>query len=170
MTHLSRERLLEAVESGAWADTADHLASCARCRAEVDALRRTLDEVRAVDVPEPSPLFWDHLTARVRDAIAAEPEPLRVGVRSWWRPAFAAGVVFVAAVLVHLASGSITREATRPPVPTASRMGPRAIRRFLRSGERMLATPIATKLQDRAITALASPASAGFNAQMPCSP
>jgi len=28
-----------------------------------------------VDVPEPSPLFWEHVSARVRDAIAAEGTP-----------------------------------------------------------------------------------------------
>lgn len=39
-----------------------------------------IDDVKAAgDVPEPSPLFWNHLSARVRDAVAVEPIP-----RSWW--------------------------------------------------------------------------------------
>lgn len=37
------------------------------------------DVKAAGDVPEPSPLFWNHLSARVRDAVAVEPIP-----RSWW--------------------------------------------------------------------------------------
>jgi hypothetical protein len=102
MSHLSRDRLLEAVEADAAPDAAAHLASCARCRSEVEALRRTLDEVRAVDVPEPSPLFWDHLTLRVREAIAMEPalDRPRQTARSWWRPALATLLVLVTAVLV----------------------------------------------------------------------
>ncbi len=30
-----------------------------------------------VEVPEPSPLFWDHLSARVGEAVAAEQAPRR---------------------------------------------------------------------------------------------
>ena len=42
--------------------------------------------VAEVEVPEPSPLFWDHLSARVRDAVAAEPaRRWWSGVRSWPR-------------------------------------------------------------------------------------
>jgi hypothetical protein len=109
MTCLSRDRLIEAVEGAPIPETAQHLATCARCRAEVESLRQTLDEVRGVDVPEPSPLFWDHLTARVREAIAAEPSPdaasfgLRewlLGGRNWWRPATAVALVLIAALAV----------------------------------------------------------------------
>jgi hypothetical protein len=32
-----------------------------------------ISALREVEVPEPSPLFWDHLSQRVRDAVAAEP-------------------------------------------------------------------------------------------------
>jgi hypothetical protein len=104
MSHLSRDRLLEAVEAEASpeSESAAHLASCWRCRSEVEALRRTLRDVRAVDVPEPSPLFWDHLTQRVRAAIDAEPvvDPASAPARPWWRPALAALLVLLAAVLV----------------------------------------------------------------------
>jgi hypothetical protein len=51
-------------------------------------------EVKAAgEVPEPSPLFWNHLSARVRDAVAAEPI-----ARSWWslywRPVATAAATF----------------------------------------------------------------------------
>jgi hypothetical protein len=103
MSCLSRDRLLEAVEAPFSPDTARHLASCPRCRDEVEALRRTYEAVRAVEVPEPSPLFWDHLTARVREAIAAEPLPgdarrasmWSLGARRWWRPACAATLILI---------------------------------------------------------------------------
>ena len=97
MSHLSRDERLLALEGGLEAPRQAHLASCRSCRTDVDALGRVLARVRAVDVPEPSPLFWDHLAARVGDAIAREPAPgrseeRRVGkecatlCRSRWSP------------------------------------------------------------------------------------
>ena len=51
---------------------------------ELDDLSARVSE--AMDVPEPSPLFWEHFPARVRAAVAAEPAPRIV----WWRrPALA---------------------------------------------------------------------------------
>ena len=46
---------------------------------EIDALVERVS--RALDVPEPSPLFWEHFPQRVRAAVGAEPEPRA----SWWR-------------------------------------------------------------------------------------
>ena len=127
MTHLSRERLLEAVEAETTPDAAAHLASCARCRAEVDGLRQTLDEVRVVDVPEPSPLFWDHLTQRVREAIAAEPEPVRAGIRPWWRPALAAALVLAVAVLVERGVRRAGPAVGKAPAVAAAGVTPQAL-------------------------------------------
>jgi hypothetical protein len=63
---------------------------------EIDAILR---EVGDADVPEPSPLFWDHFASRVNAAIDAP-----AGGRPWWQlPASlawsAAAIVFVVAVL-----------------------------------------------------------------------
>lgn len=49
-------------------------------------------------VPEPSPLFWDHLSARVREATANEPVPARPRVS--WQVWLAAIVATAAALLV----------------------------------------------------------------------
>ena len=77
MSHLSRDERLLALGRRARRRRASRTAMLPGCRAEVEALRGVLREVRAVDVPEPSPLFWDHLSARVGDAIAREPAPAR---------------------------------------------------------------------------------------------
>jgi hypothetical protein len=75
-------------------------------------------EVKASgDVPEPSPLFWNHLSARVRDAVAVEPIP-----RSWWmlywRPmAAAVGTIGLVAIIVW--SGRVT-VAPEPAADTTS--------------------------------------------------
>jgi hypothetical protein len=83
MSHLSRDERLLAVDGALEASRAGHLAACGACHAEVEALRGVVARVRAVDVPEPSPLFWDHLAARVGEAIAQEPLPARA--IAWWR-------------------------------------------------------------------------------------
>ena len=60
----------------------------------------------AVDVPEPSPLFWDHLSARVREAVTADAVPARpwfgVGRWSWGLAAVMSVAVLVIAVSVTL--------------------------------------------------------------------
>jgi hypothetical protein len=60
-----------------------------------DVMARLLEE----QVPEPSPLFWEHLSQRVHDAVAAEPVPSR----SWFRGfhvAWAGGIVAIAMVVL----------------------------------------------------------------------
>lgn len=70
--HLKEEQLIDLAE-GTRPDSAEpHLASCERCRAELADLRAVMSVAASVDVPEPSPLFWDHLAVRVHDAVAAE--------------------------------------------------------------------------------------------------
>jgi hypothetical protein len=70
--HLSAAEFLDLVEGATDEGRYPHLASCDSCRAELADARAALSLARAVDVPEPSPLFWDHLSARVHDAVAAE--------------------------------------------------------------------------------------------------
>jgi hypothetical protein len=117
MSHLSRDERLLALDEALDGARQIHLASCTACRTEVEALRGVVARVRAVDVPEPSPLFWDHLAARVGDAIAREPAP--VAVRGWWSPrlAWAAIVVVVAA-----GAGYLTRSA--PPTAPVAQVAP----------------------------------------------
>lgn len=81
-THLSESEVVDLVEDKAALDPrrAAHVDTCASCRAQVDALRAILRDTAAVEMPEPSPLFWEHFAARVRDGVAAEP----VGGRSAW--------------------------------------------------------------------------------------
>jgi hypothetical protein len=103
MSHLSRDRLLDAVEGVLDPQAHAHLSHCARCRAAVDGLEATLNDVRAVEVPEPSPLFWDHLSARVRDAIASEPVPQDRGGRWRWGWQPAAGLLALLAIVAAAA-------------------------------------------------------------------
>jgi hypothetical protein len=111
MTHLSPEQLLDVADGTRPDDEFPHLQSCATCAREVAGLRGTIDAAAEVDIPEPSPLFWTHLSQRVRDAVAGEEpgstDPKRVGLqavpqafaRGWWRLAKATAVAAVVAAV-----------------------------------------------------------------------
>jgi hypothetical protein len=97
--HLSQDDLIDIAEGATSEAARPHLAACARCREQLAVLRATMDAVRSVDVPEPSPLFWDHLSARVRKAVEAEPPP----ASGWWAWRFALPAAALAAVVLTLA-------------------------------------------------------------------
>jgi hypothetical protein len=118
-THLSAADLTDALDEALDPAQAAHLAACAACRREVDLARAALERARTVDVPEPSPLFWDHLAARVRAAID-EPPP---ACRWWQRPGFAlpGAALFAAAVLVAVFAARVPRpEPGIAPQPAAT--------------------------------------------------
>ena len=114
LRHLTEEQLLDAAEALEGSPAADdaarrHLAVCTECREQVDGVRRVLGVVQAVDVPEPSPLFWDHLSARIRETVSAESAPV-AAPRRWWQRWGAPpwGLQFgVAAVVVLLAAVAV---------------------------------------------------------------
>src|SRR5262245_25481785 len=105
MRHLSPEQLLDLAE-GADAGAESHLQACEACRQQVASLRLTMAAVSDVAVPEPSPLFWEHLSTRVRDATAQEPATSRwhvwTGSLRFWRFAAVAGAAGVLAVALSL--------------------------------------------------------------------
>jgi hypothetical protein len=74
MSHLSPAEFIDLADGRLASDRTAHAAACAACRAQADEVRDALQYVEtAGDVPEPSPLFWDHLSARVREAVSATP-------------------------------------------------------------------------------------------------
>lgn len=75
--HLTPEELIDSRDRALPPGRQAHADTCAACRAEIARLDEVLLDVAAVDVPEPSPLFWDHLSARIRDRVAHEPPPTR---------------------------------------------------------------------------------------------
>lgn len=92
MSHLTDLELVDAVDGRnddappLSAECRRHLDACERCRDRVDELRALVARAADADVPEPSPLFWDHFAARVRQAVdGAEPgEALRGRWLSSW--------------------------------------------------------------------------------------
>lgn len=80
MKHLTPDELIDAVEGTLERSRDAHLKTCAACSDEAARLLAILREAREVGVPEPSPLFWDHFSTRVRAAVATE-ETLQP---AWW--------------------------------------------------------------------------------------
>jgi hypothetical protein len=112
MSHLTPQQFVEALEETPSASVVGHLADCESCRGEVAALGVVLDETRSVAVPEPSPLFWAHLSRRVQLATADQALPT---AQPWWR-AFLQPVLAVAMVAVAVTLALVVR--TAPPVAT----------------------------------------------------
>jgi hypothetical protein len=123
MAHLRPERLVDLAEGVEAEQSVPHLAECDRCRRALSALRAAMADMArpgSDDVQEPSPLFWDHLSARVRDAVAEEGKPGRASWRDrWLRPRLIAPVLAstLALVLVALAVRS-TKAPTAKSIPS----------------------------------------------------
>jgi hypothetical protein len=116
--HLSPEEFVDVAEGSRTEASLPHLAACDRCRRELADLRRTMTVAVDADVPEPSPLFWEGLSARIGERIDAESD------RSWWQawirprvlvPLSAAAVLVV---IVTLAPRSPSARVVVGPAPT----------------------------------------------------
>jgi hypothetical protein len=107
--HLNVDELIDLAEGTRPEASAFHLAGCGRCRARLGELRAMLSTVEGttIDVPEPSPLFWDHLSERVRAAVAADEVPRRSWLDrpAWGRRLMPLAAVAVASLLIALAVG-----------------------------------------------------------------
>jgi hypothetical protein len=119
--HLTPDELIDAAEGTIDDERQRHLDACEACRKEVEALRALMREAAGAPVPEPSPLFWEHFSARVRQAVAEEQLP-SVG---WSRgigwstlvPVGALAAVMIAMVATLLRAPAVPE--MRPAVPTA---------------------------------------------------
>ena len=81
--HLRSQEFIDALDGALPTDRLEHLDTCESCKAELSGLASLMTDVRATgDVPDPSPLFWEHLSDRVRQATVTEPVPQPV---AWWR-------------------------------------------------------------------------------------
>jgi hypothetical protein len=69
MKHLSEIEIVDALDGVLSAPKRVHLDSCDRCRAEVARIEALAALAQSADVPDPSPLFWDHFSVRVRNGI-----------------------------------------------------------------------------------------------------
>jgi hypothetical protein len=98
MNHVKPEQFVDLAEGTLPETAVPHLAACQACRRELAGLRAMMAEASHVEAPEPSPLFWDHFSARVREAVAEEGARPRT-----WRERVLQPVVLVPSVTGALA-------------------------------------------------------------------
>jgi hypothetical protein len=119
MTHLSPGEFVDAAEGTLAAGRAAHLERCSRCAAQAVTVREALDAAALAEVPEPSPLYWQHLSARVRDRVAQE-----TIVPAWratpWREYVTARTLVPAASALALAGAVMVSVLLLPRRPPAS--------------------------------------------------
>ena len=115
MTHLTADELVDALDGVLEPSRTTHLEACEPCRQQLADLGAVLRDTRQVDVPEPSPLYWQHLSARVRTAIDAEAAPAG-GWRHWLRWPVLAPIAALALIVMALAAAVPRHAAVTPDV------------------------------------------------------
>ena len=123
MRHLHSDELIDLAEGTRLESSAPHLRSCEACRGQLTELRAMMSAAAQAEVPEPSPLFWEHFSARVRDAVAAEGAPRRgalFGLFGWsWSgvlmPLSVGGLAAVLVAAALMFNSRYMPELTTPP-------------------------------------------------------
>ena len=121
-THLTPEQFVDLAEGTRPESALPHLAECEACRGELADLRAMMSETTAPGldvVPEPSPLFWSHLSSRVRDAVEQEGRPR--SWRAWVMRPLVLVPSLAGALAILLAVVLMPRETLAPaPIPSTS--------------------------------------------------
>lgn len=98
--HLRPDEFVDAMDGALSTARGAHFEHCAECRAELDGLLSMQREAAGDDAPEPSPLFWDHFSARVREAAARQNHTTAPWWRTGWQPIAVVAVAAASVVLV----------------------------------------------------------------------
>jgi hypothetical protein len=118
--HLSPDDLAAGADGTLGTAGAGHLAECGACRAAVSELSAVLAALKSETVSEPSPLFWEHFSARVREATSTVTPPER-RARMLGRPVVILGALAAVALVLFVWSPSFRgRPASLPPAVTTA--------------------------------------------------
>ncbi len=122
MKHLSREELIDSLEGTLPPAREAHVDGCAACRQERASLQQVLHRVAAIEVPEPSPLFWERFGARLREAVERQPQPVvRSGWMAWTWPHWAVGAAtLLVCITLGWAGWNHSRHVRLPGAATAA--------------------------------------------------
>lgn len=117
--HLRPDEFVDAMDGALPAARHAHLENCAECRTEMDTLLSMQAEARGDDAHEPSPLFWDHFSARVREATANDAAPEPQWRRTWRTVATLAAAAAAVVIALQMRPTPSTAPVTTT-VPTTS--------------------------------------------------
>jgi hypothetical protein len=166
--HLTPEEFVDALDGSSPASAA-HLAECAECREEVASLQATLSDARHLEASEPSPLFWDHFSARVKQATENEPVASAWSWGRWaWKP-----VVGLMAIAAALVIGLYVRPGVGPDasvagvvIQPASELASATVPGFEDDGSWSLVTALASELDWNELSQAAEPAEGTVDAMI----
>jgi hypothetical protein len=100
-SHLGETEFVDHLDGVLAPERSAHLDTCASCGKHAASLANIVRDGAAIEVPEPSPLFWDAFSARVREAIDAEPDPRggRWAMSPWHRLRWATLAIATTAIV-----------------------------------------------------------------------
>ena len=120
MTHLTPDELIDAVEDLlALPERKAHLEACPDCLRQLSDLSGVLAEAKQTSVPEPSPLYWNQLSTRVREAVAADADTNRWSSWLRWQVLLPLGGVAAMVVALTIALPKPEPVVVLPDVPVA---------------------------------------------------
>jgi hypothetical protein len=126
MNHLTEAELVDLLDGVLPDRRRAHIQACAACQARATDIQWAVRRAAGSEVPDPSPLFWNHLSARIRDAVAS-PEVAAGSERAWWgRAAWGVGLGSlgcVVALSIMLRGPAAPSSAVVGNVPPASYAG-----------------------------------------------
>jgi hypothetical protein len=114
MNHLTDAEFVDLLDDRLAPARRQHAENCAACHSHAVALRATLERMVLDEVPEPSPLFWKHFSARVARAVASEGAPSRLA--GWLTPALRWSMAAAVLALLIGLSWPIVAPPAAPPV------------------------------------------------------
>jgi hypothetical protein len=125
LDHLDDVELVDGLDGSLPAERAAHLGGCGACRERLDSLRQTVAAMGRSsedDIPEPSPLFWEHFSRRVHEAVREVNQPSAVSRPFYFRPAIVGWVAAGAVVAIAAAALWTQTMSQRPTTPPATAM------------------------------------------------
>jgi hypothetical protein len=132
--HLDPDRLVLLALTEDDADDAEvaHLAICAGCRAEIDALKEVAElgsETQDLrELPAPPERVWSGITAAIAKPVSVRaPEPDRRKKRRWLAPALAAAAAALLAIAGTVTVIQLADRAPKPDVTARATLAPLAI-------------------------------------------
>lgn len=119
MKHLKHTEFVDLLESASAlsSDRLRHAETCADCQAQLHTLREMRTAALEDGDAEPSPLFWDHFSARVAEAIRNEPVP--AGLAPWRRAPLITWAT-TASIVVLVIAITVWRTTLHAPAPAAT--------------------------------------------------
>jgi hypothetical protein len=113
MRHLRPDDFVDVLDGELASAARRHIESCEGCRHRFEALLETMAQASQAGVPEPSPLFWQHFSKNVSDAIAQD-TPAHSAWIEWLRHP-ATGLATLAIFVTIVVSASVWRSTPRLP-------------------------------------------------------